>query len=242
MSTSTILAILAAFILGVSKSGVKGMGIVIVTLMALAFGAKASTGILLPMLIFADTMAVIYYRRAVRWDILLRFLPWMVIGILLAVWLGKDLPEDTFKQWMSIIIILSVINMYVFEKRDISHIAYGKPFAIVCGVAAGFTTMIGNLAGAFSNLYFLALRIPKKAFIGTAAWMFFFINIFKLPFHIWSWKTIDTVSIWQSAQLFIFVAVGFAVGIRIVEKINEQAFRKFILIMTAIGALALFFR
>lgn len=242
MSVTFLLAGLSAFILGISKSGVKGMGIIIVTLMALAYGAKASTGILLPMLVFADSMAVIYYRRAVRWDILFRFLPWMVVGILLAVWLGKDLPEDTFKQWMSVIIIFSVINMYWAEKRDISHLAWGRPFAIICGVAAGFTTMIGNLAGAFSNLYFLALRIPKKAFIGTAAWMFFFVNIFKLPFHIWSWGTIDEHTIWISLKLFAIIAVGFALGTQIIERINEQAFRKFILLMTAIGAVVLLFR
>ena len=57
----------AAFILGLSKSGIKGISIIIVALMVLVFEAKASTGILLPMLIVGDIFAVIYYNRHAKW-------------------------------------------------------------------------------------------------------------------------------------------------------------------------------
>jgi len=46
------LASLGAFLIGVAKAGLKGMGVFMVTLMALAFGAKASTGIVVPLLFF----------------------------------------------------------------------------------------------------------------------------------------------------------------------------------------------
>ena len=60
ISGTWLIATLASFILGISKSGIKGISIVIVTLLALAFGARASTGILLPLLVVGDAFAVIY--------------------------------------------------------------------------------------------------------------------------------------------------------------------------------------
>lgn len=215
------------------------MGILVVTLMALVYEAKASTGILLPLLISADIIAVIYYRRSVRWDYLWRFLPWMIAGVLVGVFVGKDLPETLFKKGMAAIILFSVVIMFAWERYDKSNIPDKIWFAGSMGFAAGFTTMIGNLAGAFSNIFFLASRIPKVEFIGTAAWLFFFINLFKLPFHIWSWETVDSSTLWIDLTLLPGIIVGFFVGLKIVDQFKENQFRKFILCMTAIGAIVM---
>ena len=222
-----------------SKAGLKGMGILVVILLAFVYEAKASTGILLPMLIIADIIAVVYYRRAVRWDYLKRFLPWMIVGVLFGTYVGKEMPEEIFKKGMAIIILISVLIMFAWERYDKSKIPDTLWFTGSMGFAAGFTTMIGNLAGAFSNIFFLASRIPKVEFIGTAAWLFFFINLFKLPFHIWSWKTIDLDTLYINLTLVPGIIVGFYIGLKIVDKFKEHQFRKFILVMTAIGAMAL---
>lgn len=235
-------SILAALVLGISKAGLKGLGVLIVTLMALSYPAKASTGILLPLLIFADIMAVLYYKKHAKWDLILRFLPWMIIGILLGVIVGKDLPAHYFKQGMAFIIIISVLIMYAWERLKINKIPSSAWFAGSMGTAAGFTTMIGNLAGAFSNIYFLALRIPKNEFIGTAAWLFFIVNLFKLPFHIWAWGTINTESFLISLKLIPWLIIGFIIGIWIVKKIKNAQYRQFILVMTAIGAIVILFK
>jgi len=92
------LAITASFLLGISKSGLKGIGIIIVTILALVFGSKASTGILMPLLVIGDVFAIIYYRRHVQWKYLFKLLPWMVIGVLIGVFAGRDLPEVVFKK------------------------------------------------------------------------------------------------------------------------------------------------
>ncbi|AXT60234.1 sulfite exporter TauE/SafE family protein [Aquimarina sp. AD10] len=237
-----IITFIAAIILGMSKSGLKGMGIVIVTLMALVHGAKASTGILLPLLIFADILAVTYYNRHTRWKYLLQFLPWMIAGVLVAVFVGKNLPEELFKKGMAIIIIISVIIMFFWERYDKSNIPKKLWFIGTTGFAAGFTTMIGNLAGAFTNIFFMATRIPKNEFIGTAAWLFFIINLFKLPFHIFSWETIHKESLTTDLYLIPGVIIGFIIGIKVVKRFKDHQYRKFILIMTAIGGIVILFK
>ena len=97
--------------LGIAKSGIKGLAVLIVTGLALVYGAKESTGILMPLLICGDILAVIYYKNHVKWVYLIKLLPWMVLGVLVGVVLGKDLPEDIFKSGMAIIILISVITV-----------------------------------------------------------------------------------------------------------------------------------
>ena len=189
--TAWILAYGAAFIIGLSKAGIKGVAVMNVTLMALAFGAKESTGMVVPLLILADIFAVIYYNRHTQWKYVFKVLPWMILGVLIGVVIGKDLPEKFFKIGMSVIIITTVFMMYWWDRKKIKTVPTHWAFASSIGTIAGITTMVGNLAGAFSNIYFLAIRLPKNHFIGTAAWLFLIINIIKLPFHFFVWETIS---------------------------------------------------
>lgn len=237
------LACLGGIVCGLSKGGIKGVGIFSVTLIAFVFGGKASTGIVLPLFMLADIFAVKYYTRHTQWKYLRQLLPWMIAGVLFGVWVGKDLPELFFKRGMAIIIIGTVFMMWFWDrKRDTMKIPDNQWFGGIMGVGAGFTTMIGNLAGAFANIFFLAMRLPKNQFIGTAAWLFFIINIFKFPFHIFVWETITVETLILDLRLIPGVLLGFFLGIRIVKKINETVFRKLILILTAIGAIMIFFK
>lgn len=236
------IAFLAAFLLGISKSGVKGLGIFVVTLMALAFDSRSSTGIIMPMLIFGDIFAVIYYKRHVVWSLLFKLLPAMMVGVLIGVWVGSDMDEVTFKRSMSAIILVSVAIMFLWDKKGQVYIPKSPLFAGFMGLMAGFTTMIGNLAGAFSNIFFLAMRIDKNQFIGTAAYLFFIINLFKLPFHVFYWETVSWPTFQINLWLLPVMALGLWTGVRLLEQISTEVFRKLILILTAIGAIAIFMK
>ena len=237
-----MIAFSAALLLGIAKSGIKGLAILIVTGLALVYGAKESTGILMPLLICGDILAVIYYKRHVKWIYLIKLLPWMVGGVLVGVVLGKDLPEDLFKSGMAVIILISVAMMYYWERKKDRKVPNHLSFAALMGMMAGFTTMVGNLAGVFSNIYFLAIKLPKNEFIGTAAWLFFIINLFKVPFHIWSWGTINLASFQISLSLIPAVILGFVFGVSIVKKIKNDRYRQLILLLTGLGGLTIFFQ
>lgn len=232
----------AGIILGMGKSGIKGIDILIVLTLAFVFGEKASTGVLLPMLISADILAVIYYNRHAKWKFIFKLLPWMLAGILIGVWIGNDISEIAFKKMMSVIIIGSVLIMAYFEKRKSMKVPKQLWFSSSMGLLAGFTTMIGNLAGAVANIYFLAMRFPKNEFIGTVAWLFFIVNLFKLPFHLFVWETVTKETLVLNSVLLPAVIIGFIVGVTLVKKISDTNYRKFILIVTAIGAIVMLIR
>ena len=232
-----LLAFASAFIIGLSKSGIKGIAIIVVALMALAFGAKQSTGLIVPLLIVGDIFAVIYYNRHTQWNYIIQFLPWMMLGVLLGVYIGNDLDEATFKTGMAFVILGSVLMMYWWDRKKNKNVPTHWAFAGSMGIMAGVTTMIGNLAGAFSNIFFLAMRLPKNEFIGTAAWLFCIINIFKLPFHILVWETITLDTIVLNVKLIPGILLGLYLGIKVVKTIKDDFYRKMILLLTAAGAL-----
>lgn len=231
------LAIISAVILGISKAGVSSISIITVTSLAYLFGSKTSTGVLLPMLIVADVFAVFWFKRHTQWHYLIRLLPWMAVGILLGVWLGRDIDERIFKKLMAAIILISVGVLFWQQRKTRDEVIHHWAFAGIMGLGAGFTTMVGNLAGGFSNVYFLSMRLPKDHFIGTAAWLFLLVNCFKLPFHIFSWKTITTDSLTINLALLPFLIAGFFAGLFIVKTMEEERYRQLILWLTASSVL-----
>lgn len=241
-SASYLLGAVGAFLLGIAKSGVKGIAVFIVVLFVYAFGAKASTGILMPLLIFGDIFAILYYKKHAQWSHVFKLIPWMALGVVLGTYGGALLDEKTFKTGMASLILATTFLMLYWEKGSKKELSSHWLFAGTAGILAGFTTMIGNLAGAVTNIYFLAMRLPKNVFIGTAAFVFFIINLFKVPFHVFVWGTITTKTFSTSLQFLPFLCIGLFIGVRLVERIQDHNYRKLILWLTAIGALLLFFR
>jgi uncharacterized membrane protein YfcA len=241
-TTSLLLIALSAFIIGLSKAGLKGIDMLNVTIMTIVFGGKASTGIVLPLLCVADVMAVKYYHRHAQWSHVIKLMPWMVIGILVGVFVGKDLNEAIFRKMMATIIVLTVIIILVIEFRKTMVMPNNKLFVSGMGLISGFTTMLGNLAGAFSNIYFLAMRLPKNDFIGTGAWIFLIINWFKLPFQIFYWNNITSTSLLTDLALVPFLILGFWCGLKLVARIKDDLYRQVVIVLTLIGAIFIFLK
>jgi uncharacterized membrane protein YfcA len=190
----------------------------------------------LPLLCVADIAAVYYYNRHAQWNHFWKLVPWMAIGILLGVYLGKDMDERLFRQLMAVIVVLTIAVVLWMELRKSTRVPENPLFAAGTGLAAGFTTMIGNLAGAFANLYFLAMRLPKNGFIGTAAWLFLVINLFKLPFQMFYWKNITEQSLQTDLLLLPALALGFFSGIQLVSKLQDSSYRKVVMLLTLVGS------
>lgn len=231
-----LLVILAAFLIGMGKAGLKGVDMLNVTLMAIVFGGKSSTGIVLPLLCVADIAAVSYYNRHAQWKYFWKLVPWMMVGILMGVFIGKDMNEALFKKIIAAIILVSIAILFIMEYRKSKEVPDHPLFTIPTGLTAGFTTMMGNLAGAFANVYFLAMRLGKNDFIGTGAWIFLFMNLFKLPFQIFYWGNINGSTIKVDMVLIPALAGGFWAGLKIIRKINDAQFRKVIIVLTLIGS------
>ena len=231
-----LLFIAVALFIGMSKTGVHGVGMVAVPLLAIVFGGQKSSGVMLPILCLADVIGVWYYHRHASWVHLKKLLPWTVVGTIIGTYVGGVIDDDTFKIVMAIIILFSVVIMVWLERGNRENVPDYYWFAVITGVAGGFTSMIGNLAGSVMAIYLLSMRLPKNSFIGTAAWFFLIMNLFKLPFHIFAWKTVDLNTFLLDLSALPVIALGAFVGIQIVRRMNEKTYRWFIISMTIVAA------
>ncbi|MCB0630249.1 MAG: sulfite exporter TauE/SafE family protein, partial [Lewinella sp.] len=164
-----------------------------------------------------------------------------VIGILTGSVVGLYINDDTFKIFMGSIVIAGLILMVVQERRALpATLTQSYGFGAAFGLLGGFSTMIGNAAGPVMAVYLLAIHLPKNTFIGTGAWFFLLINVIKVPLHVLVWKTIY----WESLKISLLTApaiiLGIGIGIAVIKVIPEREFRYFIIIVTFLTALRLF--
>jgi len=113
------IAAFSALLLGMTKAGIKGIDALIVTGFALVYGAKSSTGILMPLLIVGDLFAITYYKRHVNWKSIVTLIPWMILGVLIGAFGGKSIPDNLFTYGMAAIILFSVVMMYYWDTKKV---------------------------------------------------------------------------------------------------------------------------
>lgn len=229
-----------ATLIGMSKVGVPGVSMLVVPTLAIIFGGKESTGVLLPMLMMADVFGVGYYHRHAEWKYLWKLLPWAFIGIGIALWVGEVVSDVWFKNIIAILVFLC-IGLMLWKDRKNSEKLFPEDwwFAASMGILGGFATMIGNVAGPIFAIYLLAMHLPKNSFIGTGAWFFLIVNVSKFPLHILVWKTIDWQTLSLDLMLLPAIALGAFLGIYLVKSISEKLYRTAVIIITALSAFLL---
>lgn len=236
-----MLVVFCGILIGMSKTGLSGAGLFVVPVYAAIFGGKPSVGLVLPMLVLADLIAVKYYHRHAEWKFVIKLLPWAFAGIFIALITGQLINDEQFRKLIAIV-VLSGIGLMVFQdlrKQKIQPPDYWW-FAALLGLAGGFSTMIGNAAGPILSLYLLSMRLPKNIYIGTGAWFFLIVNVSKLPLHIGIWKTISCESLKFDAFMIPAIIIGTIAGIYLVKIIPEKYYRWFIILSTLASAFVLF--
>lgn len=228
----------AALSIGMSKTGVQGIMLMIVPLMAMAFGAKESTGVILPMLCMADIIAVAYYKRIADWKVVAKLLPTAILGFILAIGVDNMIPNGQFRQLMGWTLMLALIVMIwseIFGKEN----RWMKKwwYAAIFGLLGGFTTMIGNAAGPVMSVYLLSMRKEKMEYIGINAWFFLVVNLLKVPLQAFVWDNITWDSLQLNLVMLPVIGIGSLIGIRVVKLLPEKIFRRFIQIVTILSVI-----
>ena len=106
-----MIVLLSAMLVGMAKTGLTGVGLMVVPLLASVFGGRSSVGLLLPILIVADVFAVGYYNRHAEWKYILRLLPWALIGITVGVLIGQIISDVVFVRLLAAVVIIGIILM-----------------------------------------------------------------------------------------------------------------------------------
>jgi uncharacterized protein len=231
---------LCAVLTGASKTGIPGLGILVVPLMAMVLPARDSTGVLLGILILGDLFAVIYHRYNARWVHILRLLPPTLVGIVAGYLCLRIVTNEQLTPVIgAIVLILLGVNYWRTSVRGPdAPVPTQRWFALVMGFIAGATTMMANAAGPVMVIYLLAMQLPKVAFAGTSAWFFFIVNWSKVPFSA-NLKLITPEYIRLDLTMLPAIAAGALIGILFLKRIPQKSFNAVVQILAAIAALRL---
>lgn len=236
-------AILAvgAFFSGLSKTGISGAAVLTVALFANVLPARESTGALLPLLVCGDIFGVAFFRKHASWPHLWRLCPWVAVGVA-GGYFALNRISNLQVQRMIGGILLAIVALSLWRQwrsdQSNSSIPHAWWFAAITGLVAGFTTMVANAAGPVMILYFLAIGLPKLAFVGTGAWFFMLVNVFKVPFSV-HLGLITVHSLLLDAVLLVPLIPGALLGPIILRRINQKTFEVMVLVLTAIATLRL---
>ncbi|MFI8834637.1 sulfite exporter TauE/SafE family protein [Streptomyces afghaniensis] len=240
----------AALLVGFSKTAVSGANTVSLAIFAAVLPARASTGVLLPVLIAGDLLAVATYRRHAHWPTLWRLFPavaaGVVVGTVFLMWAGDGIVRTSIGA-----ILLLMAGVTVWRRRTADAEQEPEPESVTSragrvkarsyGVLGGFTTMVANAGGPVMSMYLLSAGFRKLGFLGTSAFFFLIVNVSKLPFSA-GLGLIDGRSLLLDLALVVFVVPGAVFGKWAVNKINQRLFEQLVIAATIVGGLQLLLR
>src|SRR5688500_201080 len=235
-----VLAFGAALGLGFSKAGLAGIGLFHVVVFAFLFGARESTGYVLPLLVAGDICAVAALHQHVRWDYVRRMLPPACVGVLAAAFFMRGISDTAFRPLIGWI-VLSLAVMQAIRLRWpgwLGAVPHTRAAVWTIGLVAGAATMLANAAGPVVALYCVAVGLPKFEVVGTLAWFFFIVNVFKLPLSA-GLGLIRADTLLLNTALLPAVIAGVVGGRWVVHRLPQRAFDLLMLAFAGLAALRL---
>jgi uncharacterized membrane protein YfcA len=243
-----ILGAIAAFVVGISKTGLPGISLAALPLIAIVVEGRLIPGATLPLLLVADLFAITWYRRHTRWDVLRRLAPWLAVGFALGIGFFIAVGNSSRLLERSIgLILLVIISIQLWRTAGDRPARSTRTGVTGYGTTGGFTTFVANAAGPVINTHLASLRLPKGEVLGTAAWLYFLVNLSKIPFYtalgLWSdgGAFFTTESLAWDAVLVPAIVGGVFVGRFVYRRIPQKEFLIAVLLLSAIGALVLVF-
>lgn len=239
-TNALLLAAAGALLIGMAKAGLAGCGLVSVLLFADAFGAKTSTGVVLPLLIAADFMGYYLLRRGGKWSQIIPLVPPAIAGIVIGWWLLDWLDNHLARITIGwIILALVVLKLVIDWKREQLKELHRHPaFTNAIGVLAGAVTMLANAAGPVMTVYLLAKRAEKQEYLGVFTRFFLCVNLVKVPFSA-NIGLINGPSLLTNLILLPFVALGGALGWQAVKVMSQRVFEWVVFVFAIVAAVRL---
>lgn len=234
--------LVASATIGFAKTAIGGAGTLAVVIFAAVLPARESTGVLLPLLIVADLIAIWVYRRDADWGTLLRLFPTVAIGILLGAWFLSGADDASVKRIIAALVLAGVALTIRNRLRSAPTEPPTKRRSLVgagaTGIGTGFTSMVANAAGPLMALYLLFVGLDVRKFVGTTAWFFFIVNLSKLPFSA-GLGLVTTDSLRLNATLAPMILVGAAGGTALIRRVSQEGFEWAVLVAAGLSAVLL---
>jgi len=243
------IAALAVLIVALSKSGLVGsLGMVGVPLLSLVMPARDAAGMLLPLLLVMDVIAVWTYRKEADWRILRLMLPGAAVGTIVGWVLWSFVSDAMVLLFVGILTLLFVLDAILPLRKKLEGLPPSKPWGAVWGGAAGFTSFISHTGGPPFQIYVLPQKLSPVLYAGTSAFFFAMVNTAKLIPYFFLGQ-LNVANLTHAAVLAPLAIAGVILGVWLVRRISVKRFYQitywlvFLLALKLIydGAIGVFF-
>jgi uncharacterized protein len=176
-----LLAVVAVILLGLSKGGFFGLGVMALPLMSLFVPPLQAAAIILPVVLAQDALTVWTYRRDwSAWNLKI-MIPSMAAGIAAAGLFAASLTAAHIRLVIGIIAGMFVLRHWLGARFDRLATRPDMLTGVIWGAVGGFTTMLANAGGPPWQIHLLPQRLDKFTYVGTFTMLFAASNLMKIP-------------------------------------------------------------
>jgi len=241
-----LVAIPAVTLLGLSKGGFAGLGMVATPLVALVVPPLEGAAILLPILICQDAISVwTYHRSWSAWNLKV-LLPGSVLGVGAGWLFARYLSNAAVELTVGGIALLFVLHTWLGNWRN----AYlGRPpekaqrphpvMGVFWGGLSGFTSTLVQVGGPPFQIHILPQRLDKMTLVGTTVIFFAILNWMKVvPYF--ALGNFSPRNLATSAVLMPLAVAANFLGIWLVRKTPTELFYRIaylLMLLIAVGLL-----
>jgi uncharacterized protein len=218
-----VLAVIATFLVGASKGGLPGVGILAVPVLSQAISPVVAAGLLLPLYIVSDAYGLWLYRKSYDLKNIKIIVPAATIGIAIG-WATASYNNDALVK-----IIVGIVGLwYAFDillkgRRPTTPKPADLPRGYFWGTLAGFTSFVAHAGGTPYQMYVLPQKLDKMVYAGTATITFAMINLLKVPPYAFLGQ-INVGNLKICALLTPVALLGAYAGYRLTTLIDERVF------------------
>jgi uncharacterized membrane protein YfcA len=242
---------LGVFLIGLTKSGFgSGVGLLNVPMIVLAMGhtprgSQAALGLMLPLLILGDVIAMWQYRKLFSPGIIRHLLPGTVLGVviggLLLYWFHQQrtLVGALIRLEIGFECMLLVSIHWWRAMRGIQHRLLPEPGrGTLAGAFAAVSSTLAHAAGPIIAMYLLPMKLERQLFVGTCALYFFILNTAKLPAY-WQAGMFQQAEIGFTVRFAPLVLLGAAAGWWLLKRMSDKLFADVLYALTFVLGLYL---
>lgn len=214
----------AVILMGLSKGGFSGLGLLSLPLMALVVSPVTAAAIMLPLLIAQDVVTVWSYRREFDRRNLMTLAPGALIGVLAGYLLAAKVSDAAVGLAVGVISIGFALRRLLSggqAERRVRRASWsgGSLWGFICG----FTSMIAHAGGPPFQIYVMPQKLPPAVFVGTGAIFFAAINWVKVLPYLALGQFSPQNLLASAALLPVAIAATFA-GVWLVRRVPAERF------------------
>lgn len=229
------------FLIGVSKGGLGGLGVLLTPLLALVLPVSSAVGVLLPMLMAGDVFALYMYWKEWDIDLVKRMLPAGMVGAVAGTFLLSWLSPNGLRILLGSFVLLVVLYRWVSDRIQTMRYEPKPWHGPLAGMLAGLASGMFNSGGPPFNSYLLLQKVKARPFIATSAIYFAVLNLIKMPGFLYT-GVLDLSLLLSLWWVFPFIPLGIWIARVTLTRLSPLLFEQIITVLLIFSSLWLFWQ